>query len=158
MRGRMARATHAGGVVYRHSERGPLYLLVESSDGERWVLPKGGITRRESAEQAAAREIVEEAAVEARTVSALGRARLPKRGERIHVEFFLMEYVRHVTPSETRAVRWCPYDAACETLDDAQAIRVLRCAHERVSAAPPRPWQVALGASRARLGAAGAGL
>jgi 8-oxo-dGTP pyrophosphatase MutT (NUDIX family) len=155
----MARATHAGGVVFRRSDRGPLYLLVEASDGRRWVLPKGGIERRESAEETATREVVEEAAVEARTVSALGRARLPKRGARIHVEFFLMEYVRSVTPRETRAVRWCPFEAACEALDDANTISVLERAHERVSAALPLlPRQPPLGAWRPWLGAAAAGL
>ncbi|MGH2570763.1 MAG: NUDIX domain-containing protein [bacterium] len=151
--------TQAGAVVFRQSERGPLYLLVEASGGERWVLPKGGIERRESAEETAARELLEEAAVEARTVSALGPARLAKRGERVHVEFFLMEYVRSVTPHETRAVRWCPFEAACETLDDTKAVRVLKRAHEHVSATLPRPLrQPVYRAWLAWLGAAAAGL
>ncbi len=150
----MAGATHGGGVVFRLGDSGPLYLLVEArSSKRRWVLPKGGIDRRESAEQAAVREVPEEAAVQARVVQALGRARLEKGGDRIQVEFFLMEYVRDEKPFESRDVRWCRFEKAIEALDDAEAIRLLREANERVTAAlrPPRPGGAAARAARAAL-------
>ena len=156
----MARATHAGGVVFRRGEAGLLYLLVASSGSrERFVLPKGHIERRESAEQAALREVTEEAAVEARACHALGRARLAKGGERIVVEFFLMEYVREATPVEPRAVRWCRLEQAVAALDDDEAIRVLERAHELASAAllAARRFEAAARAARA-CATAGAGL
>jgi len=148
----MAGATHGGGVVFRPGDSGPLYLLVEASRSKgRWVFPKGGIGRRESAEQAAVREVAEEAAVRARSVQALGRARLEKAGDRIQVEFFLMEYVRDAKPLESRDVRWCRFEKAIEALDDAEAIRLLRRANELVTAAlgPPRPGRAAARAVRA---------
>jgi 8-oxo-dGTP pyrophosphatase MutT (NUDIX family) len=157
----MARATHAGGVVFRRGDSGPLYLLVESSGSKaRWVFPKGHLEKKESAEEAALREVAEEAAVEARAVHELGRARLEKGGQRIEVEFFLMEYVRQAEPLESRAVRWCAFEAALEALDDAKAIRVLRRAHELVSAAlpEPRPLEAAARAALRSGATTGAGL
>jgi 8-oxo-dGTP pyrophosphatase MutT (NUDIX family) len=156
----MARATHAGGVVFRRGEAGLLYLLVASSGSrERFVLPKGHIERRESAEQAALREVTEEAAVEARACHALGRARLAKGGERIVVEFFLMEYVRDARAVEARTVRWCQLEQAVAALDDDEAIRVLERAHELASAAllVARRFEAAARAARA-CATAGAGL
>ena len=35
--------THAGGVVFRKSDSQIFYLVVSSSDGANWVLPKGHI-------------------------------------------------------------------------------------------------------------------
>jgi hypothetical protein len=35
--------THAGGVTFRKSGDRTLYLIVSSSDGAHWVLPKGHI-------------------------------------------------------------------------------------------------------------------
>jgi len=153
----MPEATHGGGVVWRPGGSGPRYLLVEASRAKgRWVFPKGGIARKESAEQAAVREVEEEAAVRARPVKALGRARLEKGGDRIHVDFFLMEYVRDAKPLESRDVRWCRFEKALEVLDDHEAIRVLRLANEHVSAAlsPLGRFRAAVGAVRAAFGSA----
>ena len=157
----MARVTHGGGVVFRLGDSGPLYLLVEARSSKgRWVLPKGGIGSRESAEQAAVREVAEEAAVQARAVQALGRARLEKGGDRIQVEFFLMEYVRDVKPFESRDVRWCRFGKALAVLDDAEAIRLLRRANELVTTEfhPPRPVGAAARAARATLATAPLGV
>jgi 8-oxo-dGTP pyrophosphatase MutT (NUDIX family) len=147
----MAGPTHGGGVVFRLGDSGPLYLLVEASSSKgRWVFPKGGIGRRESAEEAAVREVAEEAAVQARPVQALGRVRLAKGGGRIHVEFFLMEYVRDAEPLESRDVRWCRFETGLEALDDAEAIELLQRANELVTAAhrTPRPGRAAVRALR----------
>lgn len=157
----MAHATHGGGVVFRRADSGPLYLLVEASSSKgRWVFPKGGIGRRESAEQAAVREVAEEAAVEARAVHALGRALLEKGGDRIEVEFFLMEYVRDAKPFESRDVRWCRFEKAIAALDGAEAIRLLRRANELVTAAlrPARPGGATARAARAFVATAPLGI
>jgi 8-oxo-dGTP pyrophosphatase MutT (NUDIX family) len=134
----MARATHGGGVVFRRGESGPLYLLVEARGSRgRWVLPKGGVGRKESAEEAALREVAEEGAVEVRAIHGLGRARLEKAGDLVEVEFFLMEHVRDTRPFESRVVRWCRFEKALAALDDAEALLMLCRANELVMAALP---------------------
>ncbi len=65
--------THAGGLVYRQLNGQKEYLLVSSKNvALAWVLPKGHIHENETAEQAALREIKEEAGVEGAIVKPLG--------------------------------------------------------------------------------------
>jgi 8-oxo-dGTP pyrophosphatase MutT (NUDIX family) len=153
----MARTTHGGGVVFRLAGSAPVYLLVEASGSKgRWVFPKGVIARRESAEETARREIAEEAGVEARAVRALRRVRLEKEGDAIRVEYFLMEYVREVTPAESREVRWFRFEEALGALDQTGTIRLLREAHELLGTAlrPARRGGAAARAATAFVGAA----
>ena len=49
--------------VRRRAAGGLEFLLVRTSNGERWTFPKGGVERGESMSQAAAREAREEAGV-----------------------------------------------------------------------------------------------
>jgi 8-oxo-dGTP pyrophosphatase MutT (NUDIX family) len=61
----VATATHAGGIVFQETEEERLYLLVRPRlSGNEWVFPKGHIEPGESPEQAALREVREEAGVE----------------------------------------------------------------------------------------------
>jgi hypothetical protein len=101
------------------------------------VLPKGGVGRKESAEEAALREVAEEGAVEVRAIHELGRARLEKAGDLVEVEFFLMEHIRDTRPFESRVVRWCRFEKALAALDDAEALLMLCRANELVMAALP---------------------
>ena len=57
------RPTHAGGVVAREAGGERRYLLVRASRDPGWVLPKGHIERGETPEQAAVREVAEEAGI-----------------------------------------------------------------------------------------------
>lgn len=50
-------------ICYRRSDTGIEFLLVKTSDGQRWTFPKGHIEKGESPEKAAAREAMEEAGV-----------------------------------------------------------------------------------------------
>jgi len=60
----MATEKSAGAVVYRVTEDGNiLYLLLQPGPGKPWGFPKGKIDPGESEEQAARREIFEEAAL-----------------------------------------------------------------------------------------------
>jgi ADP-ribose pyrophosphatase YjhB (NUDIX family) len=52
--------SHAGGVIYRRREDKIEFLLVESMDQSKWVLPKGHIEPGENARTAAQREVREE--------------------------------------------------------------------------------------------------
>ena len=113
--------THAGGVVYRRNGEAVEYLLVPaaSSPGE-WVFPKGHIEAGETPEQAAVREVAEEAGVDGEIESALGAIDLP-RGRS---QMFLM---RDTGPSRNAAERerlWLPYEEALRkvTFEESRAL------------------------------------
>src|SRR5262245_16250848 len=114
-------ATHAGGVVYRlNQETTPELLLVTARvDSTVWVLPKGHIERGESPEEAAVREVFEEAGVTARIVEFLTTSRPVVRGVSQQIQYFLMERLAEGAATEGRRIAW---------LDEAAAIR--RITHE----------------------------
>jgi 8-oxo-dGTP pyrophosphatase MutT (NUDIX family) len=66
-------ATHAGAVAYRSGGTRREYLVVTSSSGAAWVLPKAHLEDGEAPADAALRELREEAGVELEA----HRARLP---------------------------------------------------------------------------------
>src|SRR5437868_7408334 len=102
--------THAGGVVLRDGR----VLLVRAKPAPHdWVLPKGHIEPGEDPADTAAREVREEAGVEATRGRALGVLEFesPKSG-RVRSMIFLMRYVRDVPREEDREIRWCTLDEA----------------------------------------------
>ena len=56
----IVREPTAGGIVFRHGEKGIEILLIQDAK-DRWTIPKGHIEEGETAQQAARREIGEEA-------------------------------------------------------------------------------------------------
>jgi len=53
----------AGAIPWRWNDRGPEILLITSSSGDRWIVPKGWIERGASPAQCAVEEAFEEAGV-----------------------------------------------------------------------------------------------
>jgi ADP-ribose pyrophosphatase YjhB (NUDIX family) len=89
-----ADCTHAGGVVWKKDGDTKKYLIVPSNSGDKWVLPKGKIEPGESHQQAALREVSEEAGVKARIVSLLDRVEFKDDGGKIvRVKFYLMDVI-----------------------------------------------------------------
>jgi len=130
------RATHAGGVVFKLTNEGPRYLLVEASGTrDRWVFPKGRVEDGEAGAAAALREVGEEAGVRARLVRRLGPVEHKKEGERIAIAYFLMAYEGRITPLEKRRIRWLAFAEATRALDRGKSRRILRSAHRLVAAA-----------------------
>ena len=60
----IVREPTAGGIVFRHSKTGDIEILLIQDSKYRWTIPKGHIEEGESAQQAAKREIAEEAGLE----------------------------------------------------------------------------------------------
>ena len=123
--------THAGGVVYKDSKQGRLYLAVQSSkEPSHWVFPKGHVEGDETFKKAAVREVREEAAVAAKIIAPIGTRSFEGPRERVRVNYYLMRHKHDVKPDENREKAWLPYEVMRETLSFDDAVELLREAHE----------------------------
>jgi len=143
----------AGGVVYREAGGQIEIALISVGPQGRWQLPKGLVGPGEEPEQAALREVREEAGVQAEVVAPLetieywfvaqGRGARERgaeeRGEpvRIHkfVHFYLMRYLSGDTADhdhEVNEARWTPIDRALELLAFESEQKVVRQAKEQL--------------------------
>ena len=113
--------THAGAVVFRRRNDQVLYLVVSSSDGLNWVLPKGHIDPGETPEIAALRELEEEAGVVGEIVVPLSVRDFIKGGKEAAVKFFLVRELGATESKEDRTVRWEEQAAAQQVLTFAEA-------------------------------------
>ena len=99
--------THAGGVVVRHDGPEPKFLLVTARrQAGLWVFPKGHIEPGETPEQAAVREVREEAGVEASIIAPIGATEFRNARGPVRSQFYLMEFVGEGAPGEDRRRKW----------------------------------------------------
>lgn len=70
--GQLKREFSAGGVVYRKDQDQIKWLVIKPAGSEKWRLPKGLIDKGEISVEAAKREVVEEAGVEAEVLEKIG--------------------------------------------------------------------------------------
>jgi 8-oxo-dGTP pyrophosphatase MutT (NUDIX family) len=131
----LIREFSAGGVVVRRFRGRPFLAAVRVKGGTVLALPKGHIDEGENAAEAAAREVREEAGVEAELVEKLGDVRYwyQRDGERVLkvVSFFLFRYrsgsVRD-HDHEVDSAEWVP-------LEDAPGLLAYRGEREMAEAA-----------------------
>jgi 8-oxo-dGTP pyrophosphatase MutT (NUDIX family) len=132
----------AGGVVVRDGEVIVIVPVKRDADGNRVLgLPKGHPDGDETPEQAAAREVREEAGVEAELVEKLGDVRYWYRrgGRRVSklVTFFLFDY-RSGDPAdhdgEIEQACWMPIQQAINALSFAGEREMVARALSRVAA------------------------
>ncbi len=123
----MAQPTHAGALCYRRSETGALeFLLIRTSRGDRWVIPKGGIDPGETTWEAAARETAEESGWRGE----IERGELlrfqyfkPRRQRENQVVVHLLAAQEWRGPCEARARRWVSPEDATRLLAEGRAPR-----------------------------------
>lgn len=117
----------AGGAAYRINDEKIEFAIVAVNPSRRWQLPKGLVDEDESAEQAALREVREEAGIECEIVGKIETIEYwyfgNEKGGRVRyhkfVLFFLMKYVSGDTKNhdhEVSEVRWVEADEAIEML------------------------------------------
>jgi 8-oxo-dGTP pyrophosphatase MutT (NUDIX family) len=117
--------THAGAVVFRKRDGRVFYLVVSSSDGLNWVLPKGHIDPGETPELAALRELEEEAGVAGEIVVPLSVKDFIKGGKEAAVKFFLVREIGAAESTEDRTIRWEEEAAAQQLLTFAEGRQAL---------------------------------
>lgn len=125
--------THAGGIVVRTVEKEPEYLLVSARlNPEHILFPKGHIEPGETAEQAALREVREEAGVIAEILAPVCILEMPGRGGPAIVQFYLMRFLSPADRTEGRTVLWRAYEEALRRLSFEDVKTALRKAHALV--------------------------
>jgi 8-oxo-dGTP pyrophosphatase MutT (NUDIX family) len=121
-------------VVVRTVDGQREYLLVEArrSRGQ-WVLPKGHVEPGETLEEAAVREVEEEAGVRAEVIARAGESEYVVGGEPVRVVFYLMRYQGETERQEDRALAWRHYEEALRLLRFDDTRRILTQAHALAS-------------------------
>lgn len=114
--------THAGVVAFRQRENRTLYLIVSSSNGAHWVLPKGHIEPGETPIAAALRELKEEAGAIGEILAELSVQEFRQIAEAVVVQFFLVRELSSTPAGEKRSLRW---------EDEGNALRLLSFAEAR---------------------------
>jgi 8-oxo-dGTP pyrophosphatase MutT (NUDIX family) len=127
--------SHAGGVVVRARDGRRELLLVRAKPWPHdWVLPKGHIEPGETPEQAARREVREEAGVDAEIVRPLGRLDYVSPRGPVRALFFLMRFVADVPAIDDRETRWCAADEALRVIEFEDTRRLIRDAVDDIPA------------------------
>ena len=116
----MVREFSAGGVCVRRIDGRDHVAAIRVKGGKVLALPKGNIDRGESPEQAARREVREEAGVDAEVVQKLGDVEywyVRRGGTRVfkNVAFFLLSYLSGDVEDhdhEVDSAEWVPLDDA----------------------------------------------
>ena len=135
----------AGGVAFRMNEGSAEVAIVAMKPSRRWQLPKGIIDAGESEEQAALREVREEAGIECEMLEKIETIEYwyvgDQKGGRVRyhkfVHFFLLRYLSGETEDhdhEIAEARFVSMDEAVEMLAFKSEKEVVKKASELIDA------------------------
>ena len=131
----MARILQAGAVPFRIVDSRAQFLLVTSRKGH-WIFPKGVVEEGETPEEAASKEVKEEAGIEGSILPGpVGSFHDWKDREPCQVLMFLFEYASDADSwreSGARAKKWCGFEDALRLLKKKEFRQILERARERV--------------------------
>ena len=120
------RVRQAGAIAVRGSSE-PLFLLVTARRSPTtWIFPKGHIEDGESVEDAALRELEEEAGVKGKLLRVLDALRFRSDKEEVEVQYVLVEAANKGESREGRSLRWLPLADALEALSHDESRALLR--------------------------------
>ena len=114
VRGESADLEQAGAIVFRGDGESRRILVVTNKEGDRWLMPKGSIKKKENAEDAAIRETLEETGIEGHVVAYAGAVVIEEDGKVVRVDYFLLKADSTGKQKDDREIRWC---APAETLE-----------------------------------------
>lgn len=131
----------AGGVAFRSNNGEIEIALILTNNERRWQLPKGHLDPGETAEQAALREVAEEAGIKCELLDPILEIsyRFTHHGKKgpirilKYVNFYLMKYVSGDVDDhddEVAEALWMPIDEALETLYHDDEKKVVLAANE----------------------------
>jgi 8-oxo-dGTP pyrophosphatase MutT (NUDIX family) len=113
----LSRVAQAGAIAFKTSDSGLLILLVRAKPTpEHWIFPKGHIEPGETPEEAARRELAEEAGVAGELIGPCGSLEFVSKGQPVHVDYYLFRYSGTTGPGEGRDPRWCSRDEAMKLI------------------------------------------
>jgi 8-oxo-dGTP pyrophosphatase MutT (NUDIX family) len=127
----------AGAIPWRWNDRGPEILLITSSRGNRWIVPKGWIEQGSSPAQCAVEEAFEEAGVRGVLSSdePLGVLAFKRRRRKIAIVVFLLEvlHVHERWPDEDlRRRAWLSPERAASRVRDSGLRELIGAVRERM--------------------------
>lgn len=117
--------THAGAVVFRIKDGELRFLVIASSNGRHWVLPKGHIEPGESSDVAALREMREEAGIAGEIVKTLSIQKFHKLDEDAVAQYYLVRQLDAFAAAENRILRWEDESTALKLLSFEEARKAL---------------------------------
>lgn len=129
----LSQIRQAGAIAVRNADHKVQILVVRANQHpDHWIFPKGHIEPKESAAEAAVRELEEEGGVSGKVIAAVGEHEFDSRDNVVHVEYFLIKYQRDVKRVEDRETKWCSYARALELLTYPDTKSLLKDARGRI--------------------------
>ena len=118
--------THAGCIVFKETSEETLFLVISSSTGKHWVLPKGHIDAGEDAVTAGIRELEEEAGVIGEAIAPLPIQEFYKKNKKVIIKYYLTKFIDQHSADEGREIRWEDEQTARELLSFDEAKTALQ--------------------------------
>ena len=118
--------THAGCVVFRSDGDRVRFLVISSSTGEHWVLPKGHIDPGEAPEMTALRELAEETGVLGEIIRPLSIQSFEMNGREVVIQYFLVRMTGTQEAVENRELLWEELHNAREKLSFIEGKQALK--------------------------------
>jgi 8-oxo-dGTP pyrophosphatase MutT (NUDIX family) len=132
----MPKIEQAGAIVVRPGKAEPRILLVTARrNPDNWIFPKGHVEPGERLQEAAAREALEEAGVDAKVTGPAGSLSFDLGSDTYRVHYFVLTTTDLGEEREGRRFRWCRYKQALRRLTFDETKELLREAWPRVQVA-----------------------